>query len=78
MAECCRHFPELVLRFMDTYRRVPGGPADRRIDLCPLHFRDWLEDEKPVMPTGGRVPNPRASTVRVRQTAAADDVVRSR
>jgi hypothetical protein len=51
-AECCRQFPELVLRFMDTYRRVPGGPADRRIDLCPLHFRDWLEDEKPVIPTG--------------------------
>ncbi len=42
-AECCGQFPDLVLRFMEAYRNVPGGPADRRIDLCTLHFRDWLE-----------------------------------
>ena len=53
-AECCRQFPELVLRFMEAYRRVPGGPADRRIDLCPLHFRDWLED--PATPMGAAFP----------------------
>jgi hypothetical protein len=40
---CCGQFPELVLRFMQLYRSVPGGPPDRRIDLCTLHFRDWLE-----------------------------------
>jgi len=42
--ECCKQFPELVLRFIDTYRKVPGGPSDRRIELCSLHFRDWLEE----------------------------------
>ena len=41
--ECCRNFPELVLRFMEAYRRAPGGPSDRCVDLCTLHFRDWLE-----------------------------------
>jgi hypothetical protein len=41
---CCKQFPELVIRFIDTYRNVPGGPADRRIELCTLHFRDWLEE----------------------------------
>ena len=41
---CCRNFADLVIRFIETYRQVPGGPSDRRIDLCTLHFRDWLED----------------------------------
>jgi hypothetical protein len=41
--KCCKQFPELTLRFFDLYRKVRGGPADRRIDLCTLHFRDWLE-----------------------------------
>ena len=41
--ECCRQFPDLVFRFIDSYRKLPGGPADRRIDLCTLHFRNWLE-----------------------------------
>lgn len=41
--DCCRHFSKLVLRFLDTYRKIEGAPADRRIDLCTLHFRDWLE-----------------------------------
>jgi hypothetical protein len=41
---CCQQFPELVLRFIETYRNLPGGPSDRRVDLCSLHFRDWLEE----------------------------------
>ena len=40
---CCKQFPELILRFIKTYREVPGGPSDRRIDVCTLHYRDWLE-----------------------------------
>ncbi len=42
--QCCKQFPELVNRFIQTYRHVPGGPADRKINLCTLHFRDWLEE----------------------------------
>ncbi len=42
--QCCKHFPDLVIRFIQTYRKVPCGPSDRRIDLCTLHFRDWLEE----------------------------------
>ena len=41
---CCKQFPELVIRFVDTYRQVPSGPADRRIEVCTLHYHDWLEE----------------------------------
>ena len=41
---CCKQFPELVIRFIKTYRQIPGGPGDRRIDVCTLHYRDWLEE----------------------------------
>ncbi len=44
--QCCKQFPELVKRFIQAYRDVPGGPADRKIELCTLHFRDWLEEPK--------------------------------
>jgi len=52
---CCEQFPELVLRFLQLYRTVPGGPGDRRIDLCTLHFRDWIESPGPE-PTGVAFP----------------------
>ncbi|MCF6310860.1 MAG: hypothetical protein L3J39_00260 [Verrucomicrobiales bacterium] len=44
--QCCKQFPELVKKFVKAYRDVPGGPADRKIELCTLHFRDWLEEPK--------------------------------
>jgi hypothetical protein len=44
----------LALRFLDMYRNISGGPADRRIDLCTLHFRDWLES--PTVQSGVAFP----------------------
>jgi hypothetical protein len=41
---CCSQFPDLVNQFIATYRQVSGGPSGRKIDVCTLHFRDWLED----------------------------------
>ena len=42
--DCCRDFPQIVLRYLDTYRDLSGAHSDRRIDVCSLHFRDWLEE----------------------------------
>ena len=52
--DCCRSFPEIILRFIDTYREVSADCPDRRIDLCTLHFRDWLEE--PAGDTGVAFP----------------------
>ena len=54
--DCCKNFPELVLRYMDTYRELSTGHADRRIDLCSLHFRDWLEDGHPEVASAIPIP----------------------
>ena len=46
--ECCRNFPDIVLRILRAYREIPH--AGRKISLCTLHFRDWLEEpgDKPT------------------------------
>ena len=41
---CCDRFAEIVIEMMRLYRSWMGGGRDRRLDLCTLHFRDWLEE----------------------------------
>lgn len=40
---CCNQFAGMVLDILQTYRRWHGASAHRRVDLCTLHFRDWIE-----------------------------------
>lgn len=40
---CCDRFAAMTLDILRTYRRWHGVSARRRVDLCTLHFRDWIE-----------------------------------
>lgn len=42
-AACCDNFADIVLDIVDTYRNLCGNRPDRHVDLCTLHFRDWIE-----------------------------------
>lgn len=44
--ECCERLPEIVIQTMDLYRSWMGNDQNRRLDLCTLHFRDWIEDPR--------------------------------
>ncbi len=59
---CCDHFAEMTLNIVETYRDWWSVGADRKVDLCTLHFRDWIEqpDEFYRKVVGHPVPNLRA------------------